>query len=792
MATRRNYTTIGYQGENRWDTITISIADLVKKYPGGYAYLYVVRAGDDEGYIPRNVEQTENALLWTPDDYDTEYDGILKAQAMYVVNGDVVGKTQIFIFNIDQSLTSFATRPATYEDWVNGLLQAATNVNSEIDAAEATLDGAVEAARAAQAAAEAAKTAAESAQHTAENAKASAVMSSNAAYNYAADANRAKRDAVTAKDNAVQAKGDAELAKTAAETAEDNANTSALQSEGYAVGTQDGVPAGEGEPYFHDNAKYYKELAEAAKTDAIAAKERAEEVVDGIEDAGNEQVERVTQTGSAQVQAVTAEGTTQVGNVQTKGQQVLNSIPADYTQLSENVDELKSTITKLENIVIFKVEINALNTVIPFIVNSGDSVTIRAKDGSALTVRQIRLVRENGTNDYWSVSGLISRTITVNENFVGVFVHDGTAQDVIVEKSGSPLDFQPQIDAINTQIDSYGESDTITPENVNTGYIHRDGRVMTSATFRYTNPIFVERGTIIFKALGYSNNVSLLALCDANGENRVSLVTSTPDAGTESVNYRIPYPMYVIISSQQSVPIQYTIIKDNSLIPEMISLSLFTHFGVIGDSYASGNIYYGNTYKTDYAHSWGQLIAKKFGTTCTNYSKGGLSTRTWLTDSKGLPLVLSSDPEDVYYLALGINDAWSLGIDYLGSLSDITSHSSYQDYPDTFYGNYGKIIEQIIAHAPHAKLMIFTLAQTGEPNPQFSLAIQEIAEHYKIPCAIELDDVFFTSPLFREFLIGGHPSGLGYGGMATAMERLIINTIVSNAAYFNDIYGYDD
>jgi len=465
---------------------------------------------------------------------------------------------------------------------------------------------------------------------------------------------------------------------------------------------------------------------------------------------------------------------------------------ADAKKTGDEITALKSDLISVEDVVFYQVEINALNTVTPFIVHSGDSVTIRAKDGSALTVTQIRLVRENKTNDYWSVSGQISRTITVTEDFVGVFVSGGTAQDIIVEKSGSPLNFQPQIDAINTQIDSYGESTTITPENVNTGYIHRDGRVMTSDTFRYSNPIYVERGTIIFKAFGYSNNVSLLALCDANGENRVTLVTSTPDAGTESVNYRIPYPMYVIISSQQSVPIQYTIVKDNSLIPEMISLSLFTHFGVVGDSYASGNIYYDNTYKTDYAHSWGQLIAKKFGTTCTNYSKGGLSTRTWLTDTKGLPLVLSSEPEDVYYLALGINDAWSLGIDYLGSLSDITSHTSYSDYPDTFYGNYGRIIEQIIAHAPYAKLIMFTLAQTNDPNPQFSSAIKEIAEHYKIPCAVELDDVFFSGPLFREFLIGGHPSGLGYGGMAAAMERLIVNCVAANAAYFNNIYGHAD
>lgn len=543
------------------------------------------------------------------------------------------------------------------------------------------------------------------------------------------------------------------------------------------------------------DARLYAQNAELSAQNAAASAEEAAGVVAPITQALNAQGQQISVLeGRMDTFSSLTEGST-TGDAELQDIRVAADgtvYPTAGDAVRGQVNNLKNAITALEDVVVFKVELNALNTVTPFIVHPGDSVTIRAKDGSPLTVQQLRLVRADKTNDYWSVTGQISRTISVTENFVGVFVHGGTEQDVIVEKSGSPLNFQPQIDVINTQLNSYGESTTITPENVHTGYIHRDGRIMTSDTFRYTDPIFVERGTIIFKALGYSNNVSLLALCDAKGENRVSLVTSTPNAGTESVNYRIPYPMYLIISSQQSVPIQYTIIKDNSLIPEMISLSLFTHFGVIGDSYASGKIYYGDTYKTDYAHSWGQLIAKKFGTTCTNYSKGGLSTRTWLTDAKGLPLVLSSEPEDVYYLALGINDAWSLGIDYLGSLSDITSHSSYVDYPDTFYGNYGRIIEQVIAHAPHAKLIMFTLAQTGEPNPQFSAAIQEIANHYNIPCAVELDDVFFTSPLFREFLIGGHPSGLGYGGMAAAMERLIVNCVAANAAYFNDIYGYDD
>ena len=44
----------------------------------------------------------------------------------------------------------------------------------------------------------------------------------------------------------------------------DEAEADALIAEGYSKGTQDGVPATSGEPYYQDNAKYYKEQAEAA------------------------------------------------------------------------------------------------------------------------------------------------------------------------------------------------------------------------------------------------------------------------------------------------------------------------------------------------------------------------------------------------------------------------------------------------------------------------------------------------------------------------------------------------
>ena len=320
-------------------------ADMVESHPGGSYTLAYRRRLDDQFYVSDDFTVADGYLEWTVGSHALAVAGDVTVQVSYAT-GSITAETPQMRFTVGKSIFNGENgQGENLSDLVEAAITAAGGISEALNEAREELDAKVTAAQTARGAAEAAQTAAERAQHTAENAKASAVMSSNAAYNYAADANRAKRDAVTAKDNAVQAKGDAELAKTAAETAEDNANTSALKSEGYAVGTQNGVPAGEGEPYFHDNAKYYKELAEAAKTDAIAAKNRAEEVVYGIEAAGDAQVQRVTSTGTAQVENVTAEGAIQVQAVQEKGEEVLESIPADYTQMVQEVNAAATEAT---------------------------------------------------------------------------------------------------------------------------------------------------------------------------------------------------------------------------------------------------------------------------------------------------------------------------------------------------------------------------------------------------------------------------------------------------------------
>lgn len=224
-----------------------------------------------------------------------------------------------------------------------------------------------------------------------------------------------------------------------------------------------------------------------------------------------------------------------------------------------------------------------------------------------------------------------------------------------------------------------------------------------------------------------------------------------------------------------------------------INLSLFRKFGVVGDSYASGQVYWkdGSEWKSEgkYSISWGQVLARKHGNVCTNYSQGGLNTRTWLYSStpNGVTKLLNSEKEDLYILALGINDSYGLGESYLGSLEDITNHSSYSDYADSFYGNYGRIIEKIKDYAPNSKMIMVTCANNSGIANKFNNAIIEIASHYQIPYIVQLEDYFFESNIYLD-MVQGHPRGIAYCGMANAFDRLINQCLKSNYNYFKDIY----
>ena len=229
--------------------------------------------------------------------------------------------------------------------------------------------------------------------------------------------------------------------------------------------------------------------------------------------------------------------------------------------------------------------------------------------------------------------------------------------------------------------------------------------------------------------------------------------------------------------------------KAEQYAPNWASISLFQNVGVLGDSFASGSLHYpdgSGTAITNYAVSWPQILARDIGVSVTNYSKGGLSATTWLTNEEyGLAKLLSSDPEQLYICDFGIND-WNQRSTYpIGTVADCKE--DYTENPQTFYGSYGKVIGNIMDHAPNAKIIILSVMRNNER--QLDGDVETVAEHFELPFIKITDDDFFVSEYYAQSMYGNHPLAHGYAGIAEAVKRLLCKCIMKNTDYFRTYYG---
>ena len=215
------------------------------------------------------------------------------------------------------------------------------------------------------------------------------------------------------------------------------------------------------------------------------------------------------------------------------------------------------------------------------------------------------------------------------------------------------------------------------------------------------------------------------------------------------------------------------------------SIAMFEKIGIIGDSYASGQIYLSGSPINYYNRSWGQIIGRKNGINVQNFSRGGLDTRSWLTDSKGLPLLLSSNKKGLYIIVLGINDN-ALGKEYIGTESDFDL-SNFSNTPDTFYGNMCKIIGNCLQKSPGSKIILSTQARNnGTVIPFINEAIENITQLANIGLIKQYEHPYFQSNYYKNGMVGGHPTVPNYAGMATAIQDLIETEIFNNYNYFMD------
>ena len=185
-----------------------------------------------------------------------------------------------------------------------------------------------------------------------------------------------------------------------------------------------------------------------------------------------------------------------------------------------------------------------------------------------------------------------------------------------------------------------------------------------------------------------------------------------------------------------------------------ITLSMFQTVGVIGDSFASGHL--DSTSGDNYAQSWVQVMARHYGFDAANYSRGGIKAAEWLTHANGLSKMQSDIPRQLYFIALGINDA-SSGTDLTAFKSTLT-----------------EIAGDVRAHSPNAVLCFVTLARLGtSANPAaylpYSDAIAEVATAVgglliRSETLPVVDSSFWPR-------YSGHPTAPEYAALAEAYGR---------------------
>lgn len=320
--------------------------------------------------------------------------------------------------------------------------------------------------------------------------------------------------------------------------------------------------------------------------------------------------------------------------------------------------------------------------------------------------------------------------------------------------------------------------------------------------------VWFDDGSKVYPTVNVSNGYGTITLkYDKAGSLRNFGFPSSPKE-TFTVNYTIQ------IKGKKSIynNLPYISENDNRIynsdnnplksIKETIGFAAILHsIGYIGDSLMSGELAYipsdgEAVYKDCYEFSWGQRLSALINGIATNYSSGGLTTRTWINsyiNSQGIGH--SNDDKSrkfvetkfqAYINGLGTNDTnQSLPI---GTIDDI-DFEDYNNNADTFYGNYAKILQKAREVSPKCFLFCLTIPtiwQGAAETNGYNDAIRNIAAKLDKCYIIDLYKYLPShSYITTNYMNRGHMNTQGYQWIAYAIGTYIDYIITNNPQDFS-------
>lgn len=199
--------------------------------------------------------------------------------------------------------------------------------------------------------------------------------------------------------------------------------------------------------------------------------------------------------------------------------------------------------------------------------------------------------------------------------------------------------------------------------------------------------------------------------------------------------------------------------------------SIFRTIACVGDSLSSGEFESLNEkgergFHDYFEYSWGQYIARAAGSKVYNFSRGGMTARTYcetFAEEKGF---WNKDlAAQAYIIALGVNDLCNRD-QPIGSIDDIDLNN-YNNNKDTFAGNYGKIIQRYKEIQPKAKFFLLNFPKGAHPQKsnQLTELLTQMTELFDYTYLLDIGKYGpdYHTPEFREnFFLAGHMNPMGY------------------------------
>lgn len=224
----------------------------------------------------------------------------------------------------------------------------------------------------------------------------------------------------------------------------------------------------------------------------------------------------------------------------------------------------------------------------------------------------------------------------------------------------------------------------------------------------------------------------------------------------------------------------------------------FRKIAVIGDSLASGEVYYKNPDQTYsgadlYEYSWGSYIARKCGSEVVHFARGGMTTRSWLATYVGQDF--EDSKAQAYIIGLQVNDRYphvnpetgqTEATVPLGSPSDIDV-TDRSNNADTYYGNLASIIQYIQEVVEKAKIFVITDPRN---DGDYNTAVRYMATIFNNVYIIDLYEYgadLYTTPALGDLWVHGHLTSIGYKYAADHILTLMDYIIHNNMSEFLEV-----